>query len=68
MRHPGRFVVLSRINGSTVKSLFSQIKYASGGKLSSNNYSTARKAVLITATVEHGASDSSYRDVKLYAN
>ena len=60
-RHPGYFLVLSRINGSAVESLFSQIKYSSAGKLSSSNYATARKSVMITANVENLSTDHSYR-------
>ncbi len=50
-RHPGYFVVLSRVNGSAVESLFSQLKYATSGKLSSVNYAWARKAVMTKANV-----------------
>jgi hypothetical protein len=36
--HPNNFLVLSRINGSVVESLFSQLKFSANGKLSSINY------------------------------
>jgi hypothetical protein len=65
-RNPGYFVVLSRINGSVVESLFSQLKYAASGKLSSVNYSTARRAVMTSKNV-HGElpSNSDYRNENL---
>ena len=37
-RNPDYFTVLARINGSVVKNLFSQLKYADSGELSSVNY------------------------------
>ena len=49
LEFPDHFLVLSRINGSAVESLFSQLKYATGSKLCSVNFSTARMSVLTKA-------------------
>ena len=48
-RNPQHYLVLSRINGSAIESLFSQIKYATAGKLSSVNYGSSRRAVIISS-------------------
>lgn len=65
-RNPGYFVVLLRINGSVVESLFSQLKYAAGGKLSAVNYPWARKAVMTKANVSGECSSNvCYRNDKL---
>ena len=42
--HPGYFVSPLRINGSAVETIFSSLKYISGGNLSSTNYSTSLAA------------------------
>ena len=65
-RNSGYFIVLSRINGSAVESLFSQMKYATSGKLSSVNYESARKSVLIRSNVcAKSAANKDYRDDNL---
>lgn len=66
-RHPTYFLAPLRINGSAVESLFSQMKYATGSKLSSINYATARKAVLTKRNV-HGknASNKNIRDTYIF--
>ena len=64
---PNHFLVLSRINGSAVETLFSQLKYAAGSKLSSVNYHTARKALLTKSNVHTiKTSNQGYRNVPLY--
>ena len=61
--YPDNFLVLSRINGSVVESLFSQLKFAAGGKLSSLNYSWARRAVMVKANVHsNNCNNAFYRD------
>jgi hypothetical protein len=65
-QYPNNFVVLARLNGSAVESLFSQLKYAVFGKLSSTNYSTARAAVIIKSNVRGcSRSNDNYRDQDL---
>lgn len=50
-RNSDYFVVFARINGSVAETLFSQLKYAAGGKLSAVNYLWARKVIKTKATV-----------------
>ena len=65
-RNPDYFIVLARINGSVVESLFSQLKYAASGKLSSVNYAWARKAVMTKVNVSGQLSNNvDYRNDKL---
>ena len=65
-RNPGYFVVLSRINGSSVESLFSQLKYSVAGKLTSINYSNARASVLVKSNCHaNNTGNVEYRDVEL---
>lgn len=44
-RYPGYFISPIRVNGSVVESLFSSLKYISGGHLSSVNYSSSLTAL-----------------------
>ena len=37
-RNPGCFIAPIRVNGSSIESIFSNLKYISGGNLSSTNY------------------------------
>ena len=48
---PPSHVSAHRVSGSAVKSLFSQYKYAAGGKLDAANYATARAACLVQRAV-----------------
>lgn len=43
--HPGYFISPIRVNGSAIESVFSCLKYISGGHLSSTNYSTSLTAL-----------------------
>ena len=43
--HPGYFICPIRLNGSAVESVFSCLKYISGGHLSSTNYSSSLTAL-----------------------
>jgi len=66
--HPGYTVNPVRLNGSAVETLFSQIKHATSGHLSSTNYATARSAVITRGSV-HGKlrrHQGDYRNVPLY--
>ena len=42
--HPGYFISPLRINGSAVETIFSSLKFISGGNLSSINYPTSLAA------------------------
>ena len=46
-KYPGYFVSPLRLSGSAVETLFSQYKYATGGKLDASNYCTARAGNLV---------------------
>ena len=39
--HPSYFIAPIRVNGSAIESVFSCLKYISGGNLASTNYSTS---------------------------
>ena len=67
-RHPNasHYIVPVQLNGSTVETLFSQLKYSAGGHLSSTNYATARSSILVKKTVRgHNVKDKDYRNVPL---
>lgn len=66
-RNTEYFLVLSRINGSVVESLFSQLKYSVGGKLTSINYANARASVIVKSDCHADNSNNAYyRDEELY--
>ena len=44
--HPAYFIAPIRVNGSAVESIFSCLKYISGGNLSSTSYSSSLTAYL----------------------
>lgn len=44
--HPKHFISQLRVNGSAIESLFSAIKYQSGGNLTSVNYPTSLSALI----------------------
>ena len=44
--HPSYFISPIRVNGSAVESIFSCLKYISGGDLSSTSYSTSLTSYL----------------------
>ena len=56
-----------RLNGSAIETLFSQFKYLTGGKLSANNYATARAAYLMKVDLQgQNFGEKDYRNVELY--
>ena len=66
--HPGYTINPVRLNGSAVETLFSQVKHATSGHLSSCNYATARSSVITRGTI-HGAlrrHQGDYRSAPLY--
>ena len=64
-RHPKHFISPLRVSGSAIETLFSQFKYAAGGKLDASNYATARVACLILSAVSVHHSAKGYRDAAL---
>lgn len=67
-RNPGYYVVPMKVNGSAVKSLFSQFKYASGGKLLSANYETAKRSVMIRKNIHGPRVAKGYRDQPIFTH
>ena len=65
--HPEYYITPLKLNGSGVETLFSQFKFSAGGKLTSLNYETAKKSVMLRRDI-HGkhASRRGYRDVQLF--
>lgn len=64
-QHPGYAIYPIRLNGSAVETLFSQLKHAAGGHLSSINYSSAR-ASIITRRAVHKTTSDDYRQAPLF--
>lgn len=64
--HPGYTIHPIRLNGSAVETIFSQLKYASGGNLMSTNYSSARASLLIKGGVSGKYKGDDYRDAPLF--
>jgi hypothetical protein len=63
----GYYLVPLKLNGSAVETLFSQFKYIAGGKLSSLNYATAKRSVMLRRDIHgHNRANRGYRDVPLY--
>lgn len=58
-KYPGYYL---RISGSAVESLFSQYKYAAGGKPNAANYASSRGANLIKQTISTHHSGKGHRD------
>jgi hypothetical protein len=67
-RNPGYYVVPMKINGRAIESLFSQFKYASGGKLSSITYETAKRSVMIRKNIHGPRVAKGYRDMPVYTH
>ena len=64
-KYPGYFVSPLRLSGSAVETLFSQYKYATGGKLDASNYCTARAGNLVKQVVTRHESGKDYRNEQL---
>jgi hypothetical protein len=65
-KNPDHFVVPVRVTGSVIESLFSNLKYVSGGQLSSINYSTSLSALITQRESSSNAfSENGYRNVPI---
>ena len=64
--HSGYFIYPSRLNGSAIETIFSQLKYSTGGNLLSINYASARASLLIKGCVSGRYKGDDYRDAPLY--
>ncbi len=66
--HPNHFISPIRINGSAIESIFSSLKYISGGNLSSVNYATSLSSLLTLKDIKQAhnkSSEEGYRtDIK----
>lgn len=65
-RHPGYCIYPIRMNGSAVESLFSQLKYTTGGNLMATNYASARAVILTKGSISARKRGDDYRDAPLY--
>lgn len=62
--HPHHFISPVRINGSAIESIFSSLKYISGGNLSSVNYATSLSSLLTVKDIkkaQNRLSEDGYR-------
>ena len=65
-RNPEHVIHPMRLNGSAVETIFSQLKYTSGGNLMSTNYSSSRASLLITRDVSWKHANDDYRNAPLF--
>ena len=66
-QYPDYYIAPVRVSGSAIETLFSQLKFAAGGKLSAVNYPSALKRLLIKKdTTGHHKSGAFYRDQDVY--
>ena len=68
-QNPGYIIALIRITGSAIESVFSCLKYISGGNLSSVNYSSSLSALVTQREVaSNTVAESGYRNVDIDLN
>ena len=61
-KHPECFIAPIRVNGSAVESIFSSLKYISGGNLSSTNYATSLSSLITQKDIQQNPhSEKGYR-------
>ena len=60
--HPHYFISPLRVNGSALESVFSCLKYITGGNLASTNYATSLAAFGARQAVKNPYSEPGYRD------
>jgi len=66
-RNPAYYILPLKLNGSAVETLFSQFKYNAGGKLTSLNFATAKRSLMLKRDIHgHHSAAVGYRDVPLY--
>ena len=59
--HPDYYISPIRVNGSAVESIFSCLKYISGGNLSSTNYNASLSALTTQHDIKNPYSEQGYR-------
>ena len=62
-RNPGYTIYPIRLNGSAVETIFSLLKYASGGNLMSTNYASTRA---VKGAISGKSKGDDYRDAPLF--
>lgn len=65
-RHPGYFVYPLRLTGSAVETIFSRLKFITGGHLSAVNNASARANLLTRCEVHGRRTTDPYRNAPLY--
>ena len=65
-RHPGYAIYPLRLTGSAVETIFSRLKFITGGHLSAVNFVTARANLLTRYDVHGQHSKEEYRNAPLY--
>jgi hypothetical protein len=66
-RHPAMYLVPMKLNGSAIETLFSQMKFTAGGKLSSVNYEHAKRTLMLRKNIQgHHKGERGYRDEQLH--
>ena len=65
-RNVGYIIVPIRISGSAIESVFSCLKYISGGNLSSVNYSSSLSALVTREISSNSVAEKGYRNVDNY--
>lgn len=63
--HKGYFIAPIRINGSAIESIFSSLKYISGGNLSATNYATSLSSLLTQKTIQKNPHSSTRLTLKI---
>ena len=65
-RNPGHHINPKRLNGSAVETIFGQLKYISGGRLTATTCETV-KASLLTKHCVHGmCTKDEYKNTELF--
>ena len=65
-RDPGYSVYPLRLSGSAVETIFSRLKFITGGHLSAVNYASARANLLTQHEVHGRRTKEQYRNAPLY--
>ena len=65
-RNPGHHINPRRLNGSAVETVFSQLKYSTGGQLTATSYETAKASLLTKQSVHGNRTKDDYRTTALY--
>ena len=65
-QYPEYYIVPVRISGSAIETVFSSLKYISGGNLSSINYASSLSALIIQREISGGSKgEDGYRNLSM---